>query len=129
MKTTLMLNPHKSLLDRATLILRLLLSAIVLVMAMRSLLGWADASAPEQVVRATQEEGATLKITRDAKGRKVQYIDFSDAMIEGRARTPEGFVIQSRKAGRFDSLIELRSHFRDNIKLNSMENQVTVVPQ
>lgn len=129
MKTNHMLNPQKSLLDRATLLLRLLLSAIVLVMAMRSLLGLADDSAPESVVRATQEAGATLKITRDAKGRKVQYIDFSDAMIEGRARTPEGFVIQSRKAGRFDSLIELRSNFRDNIRLNSMENQAVVAPQ
>ncbi|NBO38061.1 hypothetical protein EBU99_05715 [bacterium] len=64
---------------------------------------------------------ATVKVTRDARGRKVQYVDFADAHIEGKAKTPEGFVIQSRRAGKFQSLIELRSHFRDNINIHALE--------
>jgi hypothetical protein len=64
---------------------------------------------------------AAIKVTRDARGRKVQYVDFSEAVIEGKARAPEGFVIQSRASGRFNSLIELRSNFRENMDLHALE--------
>jgi hypothetical protein len=51
----------------------------------------------------------------------VQYVDFGETMIEGRAKTPDGFVIQSRTSGKFSSLIELRRDFRDKISLNALE--------
>ncbi len=67
-----------------------------------------------------EDTSAQLKVTRDARGRKMQFVDFNEVQIEGQARTPEGFMIQSRKSGRFRSLIELRSHFRDNIKIHAL---------
>jgi len=62
-----------------------------------------------------------VKVTRDARGRKIQTIDFSDALIEGKVRTPEGFVIQSKQAGRFKSLIELPKNFRERIQLDAQD--------
>lgn len=67
-----------------------------------------------------EDTSAQLKVTRDARGRKMQFVDFNEVQIEGQARTPEGFMIQSRKSGRFRSLIELRSHFRDYIKIHAL---------
>jgi hypothetical protein len=65
--------------------------------------------------------GESVKISVDARGRKVQHVDFSDSIIEGTVRTPDGFLIQSRNAGRFNSLVELRSHFREKINIHSVE--------
>jgi len=67
-----------------------------------------------------EDTSAHLKVTRDARGRKMQFVDFNEVQIEGQARTPDGFMIQSRKSGKFKSLIELRSHFRDNIKIHAL---------
>lgn len=67
-----------------------------------------------------EDTSAQLKVTRDARGRKMQFVDFNEVQIEGQARTPEGVMIQSRKSGKFRSLIELRSHFRDNIKIHAL---------
>lgn len=69
----------------------------------------------------TLESSASVKMTRDARGRKIHHIDFDEAVIEGKAKTPDGFMIQSRAHGKFKSLIELRSDFRDNIKINALE--------
>lgn len=68
-----------------------------------------------------QEPEQGVRVTRDARGRKMQYVDFSDAVIEGKARTPDGFVIQSRTPGRFNSLVELPRDFRDNILVHSLD--------
>ncbi|MFZ9520655.1 MAG: hypothetical protein ACO3A4_09275 [Silvanigrellaceae bacterium] len=110
--------------------LRLVLLAIVLVIILRAGLAKADAATGNQGQTASVsgsgssnslDSSAQVKVTRDARGRKVQHIDFSETTIEGKARTPDGFVIQSRAPGRFKSLIELRSHFRDNIKVHALE--------
>lgn len=71
--------------------------------------------------RKSLEQEAGVKVRKDARGRKVQYVDFGETTIEGRAKTPDGFVIQSRTSGKFSSLIELRKDFRDKISLNALE--------
>lgn len=78
-----------------------------------------DASEP--TARKSLEQEAGVRVRKDARGRKVQYVDFGETMIEGRAKTPDGFVIQSRTSGKFSSLIELRRDFRDKISLNALE--------
>ncbi|MEN9826485.1 MAG: hypothetical protein RI953_2230 [Pseudomonadota bacterium] len=103
--------------------LRLVLLSIAVVIVLRAGLARAE-STQENTPTSTSssmESSAQVKVTRDARGRKVQHIDFNETTIEGKARTPDGFVIQSRTPGRFKSLIELRSHFRDNIKVHALE--------
>jgi hypothetical protein len=128
MKTHLHINSTSAtLLDKLSVLLRLLLIGSVLLIALRATIGRAESSRPaalsENAVSAHRDSEVTaqLKVTRDARGRKVQVVDFSDLFIDGQARTPDGFVIQSRKSGRFKSLVELRRHFRDNIKLHALD--------
>jgi hypothetical protein len=60
----------------------------------------------------------------DAKGRKVQVVDFDDANIEGKAKAPDGFVLQSRTPGSFKNIIELRRNFRQQIQGSAYESLV-----
>lgn len=85
-----------------------------------------DTNAPLKKTSMEQESG--VRVRKDARGRKVQYVDFGEALIEGKAKTPDGFVIQSRKSGKFDSLIELRRDFRDRISLNALESVTLTAP-
>lgn len=80
-----------------------------------------SSSSPSSGPAAATRDGTVVKVTRDARGRKIQTIDFSDALIEGKVRTPEGFVIQSKQAGRFKSLIELPKNFRERIQLDAQD--------
>ena len=48
----------------------------------------------------------------DAKGRKISVVNFDDALIEGKARGPDGFVLRSREASSGRSVLELRRDFR-----------------
>ena len=58
---------------------------------------------------ADAEHAVKRKTTiTDAKGNKVQVIDFNDAVIEGKAMAPDGFLLQSRKPGSYKTIIELR---------------------
>jgi hypothetical protein len=114
-------------LDKLLGFLRLVLMVSALLIALRSTSGRAESVHPavpsknsKSVLRDSEITGE-LKVTRDARGRKVQVVDFSEVLIEGQARTPEGLMLQSRKSGRFKSLIELRRHFRDNIKLHALD--------
>jgi hypothetical protein len=63
----------------------------------------------------------------DAKGRKIQVVDFEDAVIQGAARAPEGFVLQSRQGATFRSIVELRREFRGQIELSGTA-LVPIVP-
>lgn len=123
---------HESPLDGLCGAFRWLLIAALVVLLLRANTGRANTYAAEgSAVRSVKggtevESSAELKVTRDARGRKVQVVDFSDAHIEGEARTPDGFMIQSRKSGRFKSLIEVRRHFRDHIKIHALD--INTVP-
>lgn len=112
-----LLHTRLSLCVRATLAL----SALIL-------FSHADAANADTPPAATQttsalsgQAGTVVKVSRDARGRKIQTIDFNDALIEGKVRTPEGFVIQSKQGGRFNSLIELPRNFRERIRLDAQD--------
>ena len=47
---------------------------------------------------------------------KKTAVDFSDVNIEGELSKPEGSYIKNRKRTRFRSLIELRGHFRNEMR-------------
>jgi len=47
---------------------------------------------------------------------KKSTVDFSDVNIEGELSKPEGSYIKNRKRTRFRSLIELRGHFRNEMR-------------
>lgn len=122
MKTTNCNQRPTTLLDTGLIWLRLVLVSVAVVLFLRATVARAETPAVSSAAGQTGiENTAEMKVKRDARGRKMQYVDFSDALIEGRARTPDGFVIQSRNAGRFKSMIELRSNFRDNIKVHALE--------
>lgn len=130
MKTQFIYNQHFiSPLEKTLPWLRLIILSTALVLVLRAGFAHAEtagdsANTPASSTGASAkslEQSADIKVRRDARGRKIQYVDFSDVMIEGRARTPDGFVIQSRSPGRFKSLIELRSNFRDNIRIHAHE--------
>ncbi|MEY3902366.1 MAG: hypothetical protein RL189_1672 [Pseudomonadota bacterium] len=122
MKTTNCNQRPTTLLDVGLIWLRLVLVSVAVVLVLRATVARAETPAVSSAAGQTGiENAAEMKVKRDARGRKMQYVDFSDALIEGRARTPDGFVIQSRNAGRFKSMIELRSNFRDNIRVHALE--------
>lgn len=122
MKTTNFNQRPSTLLDVGLIWLRLVLVSVAVVLVPRATVARAETQAvPSAAGQSGIDNAAEMKVKRDARGRKMQYVDFSDALIEGRARTPDGFVIQSRNAGRFKSMIELRSNFRDNIRVHALE--------
>lgn len=123
MKIKYQVARHLSFLDKLAVLVKIILTGVFALALIRSASAGADATPATEKVSG--QEGAVLKISRDARGRKVQYVDFSDALIEGKARTPDGFVLQSRKAGKFNSLIELRSHFRENIRIHALEGNAS----
>jgi hypothetical protein len=47
---------------------------------------------------------------------KKTAVDFSDVNIEGELAAPEGSYIKNRKRTSFRSLIELRGHFRNEMR-------------
>ena len=47
---------------------------------------------------------------------KKTAVDFSDVNIEGELASPEGSYIKNRKRTSFRSLIELRGHFRNEMR-------------
>lgn len=122
MKTNNCNQRPTTLLDVGLIWLRLVLVSVAVVLVLRATVARAEVpTAPSATGQSGIENSSEMKVKRDARGRKMQHVDFSDALIEGRARTPDGFVIQSRNAGRFKSMIELRSNFRDNIKVHALE--------
>lgn len=56
----------------------------------------------------------------DANGKPITVVDFDDANIEGSAKAPTGFVLQSREASSFRNLIELRRNFRPQIEASQL---------
>lgn len=44
------------------------------------------------------------------------HIDFSDTMIEGRFKAPQGFLLQGRKAQVMTQMVKLRSHWRNELR-------------
>jgi len=42
-------------------------------------------------------------------------IDFSETMIDGRMKAPEGFMLQGQKGNSLSQMVKLRSHFRNQL--------------
>lgn len=110
-----------------TFIRRSLLQLAIILATGLPLAGSAKEKPVSQSNRSLEQE-AGVKVMKDARGRKVQYVDFGETMIEGKAKTPDGFVIQSRTTGKFNSLIELRKDFRDKIGLHALETVTLTMP-
>lgn len=45
--------------------------------------------------------------------------DFEEGMIEGRMKAPEGFFLRGRASPKLQQLIELRSHFKQELRRSS----------
>lgn len=56
----------------------------------------------------------------DANGKPITVVDFEDANIEGSAKAPTGFVLQSRESSSFRNLIELRRNFRPQVEASQL---------
>jgi hypothetical protein len=69
----------------------------------------------------TTEAPAAKKTITNAKGEKITVIDFDDANIEGKAKAPDGFVVQSRQSGKFKGMIELRRDFRPQMEQATLD--------
>ena len=67
------------------------------------------------------EPAASKRLMTDAQGKKIQVVDFDDAQIEGKAKAPDGFVLQSRQGAGFKNIMELRRNFRNQIESSSYE--------
>lgn len=63
-----------------------------------------------------EEQKSRKRMSTDAQGRRITVIDFDDANIEGRAKAPEGFVLQSRTSSSFRNIVELRRNFRPQVQ-------------
>jgi hypothetical protein len=73
------------------------------------------------------EPASSSKDMVDAEGRKITVVNFDDALIEGKARGPDGFVLRSRQSGSFRSILELRRDFRSEVTVDG-GGTVPVVP-
>lgn len=76
---------------------------------------------------STGAANSVQKSMLDAKGRKITVVNFDDALIEGKARGPDGFILRSRQSGVFRSILELRRDFREEVRGAGMAT-VPVVP-
>lgn len=54
-------------------------------------------------------------------------IDFNEAAIDGRVKTPDGFFLQGRKSQEMQNLLKLRSNFRK--ELSNSASAAEVPPQ
>lgn len=72
------------------------------------------------------EPKSTQNTITNAKGKKVTVIDFDDANIEGRAKAPDGFLLQSRGSTKFKNIIELRRNFRPQMQGSAYEALIAV---
>lgn len=86
------------------------------------------AQGPEDIPKSTTNEGQEKKVLVDSRGKRLQVIDFDDASIEGKAKAPEGFVLQSRDGASFRNILELRRNFRPQI-MNSVPVGLMAAPQ
>lgn len=43
-------------------------------------------------------------------------IDFSETLIEGKMKAPQGFFLQGRKSQSLSQMVRLRSHFRGRLR-------------
>ncbi len=66
----------------------------------------------EQVPREANAGKSNQEKMVDARGKKISVVNFDDAVIEGKARGPDGFVLRSRDASGGRSVLELRRDFR-----------------
>lgn len=66
----------------------------------------------QESLPAPKSTGYQKKELVDAKGRKITVVNFDETAIEGKAKSPDGFVLQSRDQTKFRSIIELRRDFR-----------------
>lgn len=62
------------------------------------------------------EQKSRKTVRTDARGKPITVVDFEEANIEGSAKSPEGFVVQSRSGSSFRNIIELRRNFRPQIR-------------
>jgi hypothetical protein len=68
-----------------------------------------------------QAPASSQQVITDAKGKKITVVDFDDANIEGKAKAPDGFLLQSRQSGNYKTVIELRRNFRTQINGTAYE--------
>ena len=99
--------------------------------ALRMLVGFLVLGLSPTASFAETKEGSVQqkRTITDAKGKKVTVIDFNDSVIEGKAKAPDGFVLQSRQGGSFRSILSLRKNFRPQIASSATEAQVRSVKE
>ncbi len=82
---------------------------------------------PAEKGTSATDAAPVAKAMVDAKGRKITVVNFDDALIEGKARGPDGFILRSRQSGSFRSILELRRDFRAEVNVDGGA-MVPVVP-
>ncbi|MCA2960818.1 MAG: hypothetical protein IOD12_11230 [Silvanigrellales bacterium] len=96
-------------------------------LAFLAVLAFAASGAPSLAFAQSPTDPKSKQGTiTDAKGRKVTVIDFDDANIEGRAKAPDGFLLQARSSGKFKNIIELRRNFRPQMQGSAYEALIAV---
>lgn len=81
----------------------------------RSILAFAFASVPSLFLAGT----AISQTMKSQKGVGVTYstkIDFDSTMIEGKMKAPTGFFLQGRNKQSLQSMVKLRSSFKDKLR-------------
>jgi hypothetical protein len=73
---------------------------------------FAAENSTEQGRRENRAQEFSQEKMVDARGKKITVVNFDDAVIEGKARGPDGFVLRSRDASGGRSVLELRRDFR-----------------
>lgn len=64
----------------------------------------------------------------NAKGKKVTVIDFDEVGIDGRPKTPDGFLLQSRQSKQRRNFLEPRNDFQSEV-LSSVSLGMLTAPQ
>jgi hypothetical protein len=75
----------------------------------------------EAKAQAPKDPPSQQRSIIDAKGKKVTVVDFNDAVIEGKAKAPDGFMLQSRRGGGFKTILTLRKNFRPQLNQSASE--------
>lgn len=78
------------------------------------------AFAEESAKNKKLADGQSYKSSKmtDAKGKSLTMVDFEDANIDGQAKAPDGFYLQSRSQGGFHNILQLRKNFRQRTQIS-----------
>lgn len=80
--------------------------------------GHSELTAAEKSAKPSKKEAVKVDSSGDPDGfvtAPSTRIDFSETVIDGKMKAPEGFMLQGQQGNSLSQMVKLRSHFRNQL--------------